>query len=179
MVMLLVAATILAIGLLVAAPVWQTQIRRESEEELIFRGKQYAEAVRVYQLKNPGRFPQTLKELYDKRFLRRLFPDPMTKSGKWDVILQSSATVPQGGLRPGVAPGVPPGAAGKQSILVAPEASLGSISNPRILGVVSSSTQKSVRLYNDQDSYDKWLFYYGQDPKSNPEITYYGRPEKK
>ncbi len=63
-------------------------------------------------------------------------------------------------------------------VLVAPESALPSIQNPVILGVVSSSTQKSIKLYYDQDSYDKWLFYYGQDPEKPPKIVYYGREEK-
>jgi hypothetical protein len=45
--------------------------------------------------------------------------------------------------------------------------------------VVSSSTKKSIRIYNDQESYDKWLFFYGQDPEKMPEIVYYGKTEKK
>ena len=55
---------------------------------------------------------------------------------------------------------------------------LPSIRNPQIIGVVSSSTKKSIRLYNDQDSYDKWLFFYGQDPEKPPEIIYYGQEEE-
>ncbi|MBM3303277.1 MAG: hypothetical protein FJY85_25445, partial [Deltaproteobacteria bacterium] len=48
---LLLLLTVLSIGLMVAVPVWQTQIRREKEEELIFRGKQYVEAIRIFQLR--------------------------------------------------------------------------------------------------------------------------------
>jgi hypothetical protein len=65
-----------------------------------------------------------------------------------------------------------------QSILVAPKSALSSIRNVQILGVVSSSTKKSFRIYNDQESYDKWLFFYGQDPKQPPEIVYYGQSPK-
>jgi hypothetical protein len=43
------------------------------------------------------------------------------------------------------------------------------------MGVVSSSNKKSIRIYNQQESYDRWLFFYGQDPKRMPEIEYYGR----
>ena len=63
--------------------------------------------------------------------------------------------------------------------MVAPVSALKSIQNPRLIGVVSASTQKSIRIHNDQESYDKWLFYFGQDPKNMPEIVYYGQPEKK
>lgn len=168
---LLVAATILMIGLLVAVPVWKTQIRREAEDELIFRGHQYVEAIRRYQSKIPGQFPATLEELVKKRFLRRLFPDPMTKGGKWDIIVAQDRLARSGGAR-GPSPTAP------TQILLVPQDSLASISNPRILGVVSPSTEKSIRVYNDGDSYDKWLFYYGQDVKAKPEIVRYGQTEK-
>ncbi len=64
-----------------------------------------------------------------------------------------------------------------QEILVAPESALETLSNPIVLGVVSPSTEKSIRMYEDQDSYDKWLFYLGHDPKTQPKIIYVGRKE--
>ena len=84
---LVFAVSIVSIGLIVAVPVWQTQIQREKEEELIFRGNQYVEAVRLYQLKKPGTFPSTLEELVEEKCLRRLFKDPMTTHGEWNIIL--------------------------------------------------------------------------------------------
>ena len=171
-VMLLVAAAVLAIGILAAVPVWQTQIQRENEDELIFRGKQYVEAIRRYQTKNPGQFPRTMDELYKKRYLRRLFPDPMTKDGKWDVLVQQTS------LRPGPKPGAP-SQQGNLQLLAVPQAALSSVSNAGIVGVVSASGKASIRIYNEETTYDKWLFYYGQDGKIKAEVTYYGRPEKK
>jgi len=189
MIMLVILLTALSIGLMVAVPVWQTQIQREKEEALIFRGKQYVEAVRIYQLKNPGRFPKTLEELAEKRYIRRLYRDPMNPHGEWDIIL-----LQEGGgrmLQPGPtaqardrgAPGErrpsgQPQAFSAQRVLVAPLQALASIQNPQILGVVSSSTRKSIKIYNDQTSYDKWLFFYGQDPNKLPEITYFGQASK-
>jgi len=61
---------------------------------------------------------------------------------------------------------------------VAPQSALASIRNAQILGVVSSSTKKSFRIFNDEESYDKWLFFYGQDTKQPPEIIYYGQSSK-
>ena len=87
LIILMMVVLVLAIGLTVAVPVLETELRREKEEELIFRGRQYVEAVRLYQMKNPGRFPASLKELEEKRFLRKLFKDPMTAGGEWNVIL--------------------------------------------------------------------------------------------
>jgi Tfp pilus assembly protein PilE len=53
-IMLMMAVFVLTLGLLIAVPVWQTELQREKEEELIFRGKQYAEAVRIFVQKNPS-----------------------------------------------------------------------------------------------------------------------------
>lgn len=158
--MLMMAVFLIAIGLLVAVPVLQTEVQREKEEELIFRGKQYAEAVRIYAQKNPGRFPASLKELLDKKCVRRLYRDPFGPEGQWNVILATGKA--------------PTGRDSAQEILVAPERALPAIKNPQILGVVSSSTARSVKIYNDQESHDKWLFFFGQDPAKAPKITYYG-----
>jgi len=156
-IMLLFLLSVLAVGLMVAYPVWRTQIQREKEEELIFRGKQYVEAIRLYQLKNPGRLPKSFHELQEGKFLRKLFPDPMVPSGAWNIILQPG----QARSRRDSAP---------QEILIAPPDALQSLNNPMIIGVVSSSTSKSFMIYNDKDSYDQWLFYFGQDPARTPSI---------
>jgi len=166
LIILMVAVFIMAIGFLIATPIWKTQIQREKEEELIFRGKQYVEAVRLFQIKFPGSFPKTFEELLEERCLRKMYKDPMTEHGEWDVIL------PYGG-----ASGRREGAT--QKILVAPQSALSAIDNPMIIGVVSSSPDKSIRIYFDQETYDKWLFYYGFDPEKMPEIIYYGETEKR
>jgi type II secretory pathway pseudopilin PulG len=189
MIMLLLLVSIMSLGLMLAVPVWKTQIQRENEEELIFRGNQFVEAIRLYQLKNPGTFPKTLEELVEKKCLRRLYRDPMTPEGEWSLILQEEGI---GGGQPR-APVQRQGMRGRgnqrqrevqgqsfrpQKVLVVPAKALSSIRNARIIGVVSSSTAKSIKLYNDQESYDKWLFYYGQDSKNLPEIEYYGQSAK-
>ncbi|MFZ2055330.1 MAG: hypothetical protein WAU81_14175 [Candidatus Aminicenantales bacterium] len=180
LIMLLFLITAMAIGLMVAVPVWQTQIQREKEAELIFRGNQYVEAVRIFQLKKPGTFPKSLDDLIKEKCLRRLYKDPMNPDGDWNLILQPEVVV-GGAVQRGpdgnpVRPVQRRGAAfSVQRILVAAGSALSSIRNAQILGVVSSSTQKSFRIYNGEESYDKWLFFYGHDPNNPPEILYYGR----
>lgn len=172
LIILMMAVFIISLGFLVAAPLWQTEIQREKEEELIFRGKQYVEAVRIFNKKNPGRFPSNLKDLLDKKCIRRLYKDPMTHDGQWNVILASTAA---GGMSPSGSPmaGSPAGGQATQEVLVAPERALEAIKNARVLGVVSTSTAKSIKIWNDQESHDKWLFYYGMDPKKPPKVVYY------
>jgi len=178
LIILMMAVFVMTLGLLIAVPVWQTELQREKEEELIFRGKQYAEAVRIYVQKNPGRYPASLKELLDKKCIRRLYKDPFGPNGEWNVVLATSGA-PGGGtssslssLSSAAAPAS--GQAAAQEVMVAPERVLPAIKSPRILGVVSSSKAKSIKIYEDQESHDKWLFFFGQDPKKPPKIIYYG-----
>lgn len=201
---LLFAVSIISIGLIVAVPIMQTQSQREKEEELIFRGNQYVEAIRLYQLKKPGTFPSTLEELVEEKCLRRLYRDPMTSHGEWNIILpyqrgattqprqprrssqnpferssqrQTGRTPQEGSSRAGqVARG---SAASIQKIYIVPFSALTSVDNPQIIGVVSSSDKTSFKIYMDSESYDKWLFFHGMDSSNMPEIVYYGQEEEK
>ncbi len=182
---------VMSIGLMIAVPVWQTQIQREKEEELIFRGKQYVEAIRLFQRKKPGAFPREFKELMEEKCLRKLFKDPMSPNGKWNLILLSQRLASKRSRQPAR---TPRGSRGRgqtttanrnvgrafavQRVLIVPQAALSAVDNPQIIGVVSASTQKSFKIYHNQKSYDKWLFFYGQDPTKMPEIVYYGQKEK-
>ncbi|MBS3818598.1 type II secretion system protein [bacterium] len=159
---LMFAVALLNIGLMVAFPVWQTQIQREREKELIFRGNQYVEAVRLFQQKYPGSFPQSLKELQKEKCIRRLYKDPITDHGRWNLVLSTGQPSRE---KKGESP---------QTVMVVPPGSLSSIDNPQILGVVSSSHQKSIKIYHNQETYDRWLFFYGMAPQKMPEIIQYG-----
>lgn len=187
--LLMFAVFVMSIGLMIAVPVWQTQIQREKEEELIFRGKQYVEAIRLFQRKRPGAFPKDFEELIEEKCLRKLFEDPMSPDGKWNLVLMSQGPLSRRTRQPRRAPRdtrtgeqtarTSGGGIGSvQRVLIAPQAALSSIDNPQIIGVVSASTQESIKIYYDQKSYDKWLFFYGQDPAKMPEIIYYGQKEK-
>jgi type II secretory pathway pseudopilin PulG len=169
-VLVLVLIAVLTVGLLAAVPVWETQVRRESEEELIFRGTQIVDAIKLYQKKFPGQFPASLEDLYKKRFLRRLYRDPMTRDGRWDIIVRSERQAPPKA-------GGPP--AGPAQIMVVAEANLAAANAGRLVGVVSRSTHASIRIYNDQASYDQWFFYLGQDPKTVPDVVYLDGRDKK
>jgi type II secretory pathway pseudopilin PulG len=178
---------VMSIGLMIAVPVWQTQIQREKEEELIFRGNQYVEAIRLFQRKKPGTFPKDFEELIEEKCLRKVFEDPMVPDGQWNLILMAQGPAArrtrQPTRRPGrssttQAQGRGGSAFSAQRILIAPQAALSAIDNPQIIGVVSSSTLESFKIYENQESYDKWLFFYGKDPNRMPDILYYGQEEK-
>src|ERR671912_605830 len=78
---LLVMMSIMAIGLTMLMPAWQTMVRREREAELVFRGEQYAKAVARYQ-RARGAFPPSVDVLVTEKFLRKKYKDPMTMTGE-------------------------------------------------------------------------------------------------
>lgn len=140
MVALLVSLNIMAIMLTVAMPVWRQMVQREREVELVFRGEQYRRAIQLYERRNgPGVLPPDLDALIEGRFLRKAFKDPIT-GGDFVLIRQGQEQ-----------PGVPASAAAGPGPIV---------------GVVSSSRQRSIRIYEGQTVYDQWLFVHsgGESP---------------
>ena len=98
-VMLLI--TMMLIALAVAAPRIAQQIQRQKEEELVYRGKQYAIAIKKFYHKN-GTYPVSLDQLEstnNQRFLRHRYKDPMTSTGEWKLIHVGEAqlTLPTAG----------------------------------------------------------------------------------
>src|SRR5947209_2768534 len=75
---LLISVTLLSIAAAASAPSIAQQIKRDREDELIRRGKQYAEAVKRYYVKF-HRYPANIDQLVDTngiRFLRKRYVDP-------------------------------------------------------------------------------------------------------
>lgn len=95
---LMFAVAIAGIALAGTGALWQMESRREKEKELLFIGEQYRMAIGSYYDKSPSaakQFPEKLEDLLqDKRFpnptrhLRRLYRDPMTPHGQWELIRQ-------------------------------------------------------------------------------------------
>ncbi|MBZ5648829.1 MAG: hypothetical protein LAN37_16590 [Acidobacteriia bacterium] len=89
--MLLVIVLMLALALIAmsaTAPYVITEIKRDREDELIHRGKQYQRAIKLF-FKKFGRYPTSLAELQNTQnvhFLRKLYKDPMTPDGEWRLI---------------------------------------------------------------------------------------------
>ncbi len=124
---LMVGIAVLLILLGAAMPVWHTVVQRDREEELIFRGEQYVDAIiRFYGKYN--RYPLSLDELNEidgRRFVRKLWTDPMMEDGRWILIFASHNGPPKitsqrggaaganalsmGGLRGGGGGGLNPG----------------------------------------------------------------------
>ena len=137
---LLIALALLSIGMMSAVDVWSLSRQREREQELLFVGSQYRQAIRHYYLAAPSGgqrgYPTSVAVLLDDdRFpipvhhLRRAYPDPITGNPQW------------GELRVG----------------------------DRIQGVYSLSEARPLKqagfpaneqAFNDADSYKSWIFAY-------------------
>ena len=94
-VVLIMAMTVMLIALAAALPSVYHESQREKEEELIFRGNEYARAIYLFQ-RQFQRYPKSVDELIrtnNLRFLRHAYKDPMNSKGKWRFI-----HVAQGGI---------------------------------------------------------------------------------
>lgn len=147
----LVIMAIMAILMTVAVQTASFQQRREKEEELIFRGNQIVEGIRLFRARN-GRFPLTLGELATAkpRVLRKMWADPMTGVADWEpVFLGEEGT----NLGPGIAP-VPtptPGIGGPAQ---------GGAKTGPIVGVHSRSCADSIKVYDGRTRYCDWKFVF-------------------
>jgi len=178
---LLVALAVMAIAMSAAMPVWKQTAQREKEEELIFRGQQYAHAIGLFQKKYANAYPPTIDVLVEQRFLRKKFKDPITKEDF--VPLLAGQATPGSSTPGGVPTSATPGGPGRGS---APSTAspggiggttpgIGSSTAGRgtspigtpgagpvggVTGVASKSKEKSIRLYNGRNHYNEWAFVY-------------------
>ena len=88
--------TLMLIALSVEAPRIAQQIKRDKEEELIHRGKDYATAVKRFVHKNGGRYPASIEQLENTnhvRFLRKKYIDPITGESDWKMVHVGEAEI--------------------------------------------------------------------------------------
>jgi len=93
----LVSFFVLAVFLIAAVQPASIMIRRENEKDLVFRGGEYVEAIRLYQSEHGGAFPTRLEQLIQEgpkrlRYIRKLYRNPFDPEGKW-VLLGPGTTV--------------------------------------------------------------------------------------
>jgi type II secretory pathway pseudopilin PulG len=170
LVILVVAITVMSILVAAMLPLWSQAIRREKEEELVFRGFQYAEAIRVFHVRTQ-RYPNKLEELMEikPRSIRQLWKDPMTEDGKWGLIFQNDPRGnPLNPKPPGQDPNVPneggdpqPGGDGNTPDgrpQLNPPRKGETVQIGPIVGVYSKSPKKSILIMFGRERYDEWRF---------------------
>lgn len=251
MLSVLLVMTLMLIALSIALPRISQQIKREKEEELVHRGREYAIAIKRFYHKN-GTYPVSIDQLESTnnlRFLRKRYKDPMTESGEWRLVHPGEAAInvpttaaavnnnqgnslttspnnqaagtagsgfgsnsgstglsggtmgsnglnsgnqgfgsgglnsgglSSGGLssgNQGLSSGTPspsgtpttgnqPGGIGQMGTLTTQNIGTNG-PTPQgggfIIGVASTSKKKSIKVFNEQDEYDQWMFVY--DPR--------------
>jgi type II secretory pathway pseudopilin PulG len=176
---LLVTLGVMSVILGMAMPVWRTVVQREKEEELVFRGRQYARAIALYQRKFAASYPASIDVLVDGKFLRKKFKDPMTKDGEFEIIYQGTlaqrqaALAGRGASTPGPQ-GMPSGFTSTQGRggqagqpLTVPGSPFGSqAAGPQggVVGVASKSKEKSIRILDGKSAYNEWQFVFVPAP---------------
>jgi type II secretory pathway pseudopilin PulG len=159
-----IAIMMLMMGM--AVPSWKYVMQNAREEELIFRGTQIVEAIERYQKKHGNAPPVSLEMLVKGKFLRKEYKDPMTEKGQWRFIRPGEAVISPPGAGGGTGAGA--GRPGRPTPRATPGGGLGSSSTARrgtfgpFIGVASTSTDKSLRVFNGRTKYDQWLFMVGQ-----------------
>lgn len=186
----LVLIGVMSIMMALSLPVWDRIKQRENEEELIFRGKEYMEAIARYHTKFHV-YPPDLETLHKMKYIRKLYKDPMTESGEWKVLHPDSLVesgeagfINQPGIKkPGEEDQDQKKGQKKRDVNVIPglrnsdkkeertetsedgeEKSMGPV-----VGVVSQSKKESLRIFNGQNTYDKWLFAYVPQLEQQPQ----------
>ncbi|MDH4226246.1 MAG: type II secretion system protein [Deltaproteobacteria bacterium] len=93
---------IAGVALAVTGSAWSTVDKREKEEELLFVGTAYVQAIKSYYETGPGerRFPRDIAELENdrrfpvlKRHIRRLYKDPLGKNDDLDIIKEPDGSI--------------------------------------------------------------------------------------
>jgi type II secretory pathway pseudopilin PulG len=89
---LLMAVAVIGIMLTIIGRVWSTTEQREREVQLLFAGHEFRNAIASY-FAHRHHYPQTLQDLLGdpdsptpQRYLRRLYPDPITGTPEWQAI---------------------------------------------------------------------------------------------
>jgi type II secretory pathway pseudopilin PulG len=169
MVAVVIGMLLLSIAIAAIGPAIGNIGKRDREEELIFRGRQYARGVALFQ-RRFGRYPNTLKEMYENnpRVLRHLWKDPMCNCDDWYLIILNSPDAnplaggsglpPAGGgtfARPTPTPTPPPsGTFGTPTTSAGP-----------IIGVRSKVHREGLQEWRGQKFYDQWKFIVGDADK--------------
>jgi type II secretory pathway pseudopilin PulG len=158
MIALLIAISILTVFLVMAVPPWQTTLQRETEEELLFRGRQYVTAIGLYLKNHNNLYAQNFEILHLEKFLRQLYKDPFAADGRWDMVFQDNST-------------------GESKLLVVPaDQAKAYIGRAVLVGVCSTSPETGFREYRGKKKYNEWAFYLGgNEDEEMPELQYEGQ----
>ena len=169
LVVLLMIATLMLVALTAALPSIYQEGQREREEELLFRGNEYARAIALF-YRQFRRYPVSVNDLLSTngfRFLRRKYADPMSRGGKWRFIHAGA----NGAILDSRTMGTNRPADSKEkqsdssSMFSTPKPSQSAFfadsdqtQGAFIVGVASPSKKDSIRVWNGHTRYEDWEF---------------------
>jgi type II secretory pathway pseudopilin PulG len=96
---------VMSLGLLVVSEVWNIARQREKEQELLFVGHQFREAIKMYCTRGPRGsqiqiYPMYLEDMLKdprypntRRYLRKIYTDPMTGSNDWGLLKNPNGSI--------------------------------------------------------------------------------------
>lgn len=144
---LMMIVAISGIAMAGAGIVWQQDMQREREKELLFIGEEYRKAIGSYYENSPNgnkQYPITLQELLvdnrgltTKHHIRKLYLDPFTKDANWVLIKQQSGI-------------------------------FGVHSNVQLKPIKKTGFLQQDESFSEAASYNDWRFFY--TPGSNPMV---------
>ncbi len=181
LVMFVMIIAVMSIMMGVAVQSVSFQMQREREAELIFRGEQYVESIRLFRARY-GRYPMRLKEIWeaDPKVIRKPWKDPITDSESWGIVflgqerqvggrLPGQRDIGLGDPRPTGTPEAgrggrgEPGGRGDDGL---PDGTQrdenGEIVGP-IVGVHSTSCDDSIKVFEGRTTYCEWRFIFRED----------------
>jgi hypothetical protein len=92
----------MTVGLAATAEVCHTELKRKNEAQRLFVGDQFCNVIVMFRLQgpeagvwNPAMLQDLLKDPRDphtKRYLRKIYADPMTNSTKWGLLKGGTGT---------------------------------------------------------------------------------------
>lgn len=114
--LVLLLVVLMGLGLGAAGTLWKTESQRVKENELLFVGEAYRQAIRDYYAATDvavvQQYPESLEALLLDtrqtrltRYLRKRYPDPMTGKTEWGLIRDENSEQIRGVYS--LAPGVP------------------------------------------------------------------------
>lgn len=96
---MLVTVAVVAVMLMEAGTLWSSVLQRERELELLARGNEIRRAIGLY-YQAGSTFPKSLEDLVldrrqptIKRYLRRVYTDPLTGNAEWGVVAGPGETI--------------------------------------------------------------------------------------
>lgn len=99
----LIAISLIGIGLALAGETWRITVKREKEIELLAIGNQFRQAIASYYYASPGgakQYPSSLVDLLKdprypgtRRHLRRIWDDPMSGKPEWGLVAGPGNTI--------------------------------------------------------------------------------------